>query len=176
VRIFGALFIVVLLALAFTMYLQQKDVESSFKAVRAVATDLREEGVEGSTIDYRQAERMISALEALLEYPDRIPEAVDDLRTIAATAASWAQAAASPSIELRVAVSLRSAAGELRSYGLRPSERHLINARGSLDQARAALAGDDVTVDPTGAVRDRLNNLQRSHREKELELAEELAE
>jgi len=175
VRIFGGLFIVILLALAVTMYLQTKDVQSSFGAVKTIASDLREEGVEGHVFDRRLAERTVASLEDMVAFPDRIPDAVDDLKTISATAAAWAQAAPSPSIELRVAVALRSAAGELRSYGLRPSDRQLSNASRHLREARSALSGEQISNDPTGAVRDRLENLHRSHREKELELAEELA-
>jgi hypothetical protein len=73
-------------------------------------------------------------------------------------------------------VALRSAADELRSYGLRRSDRHLSNASRYLRQARAALEGEEIRNDPTGAVRDRLENLQRSQEEKLLELDEETAE
>jgi hypothetical protein len=176
VRIFGGLFIVILLALAVAMYLQTKDVRSSFDAVKTIASDLREEGVEGGVFDRRLSEHMVASLEDMVAFPDRISDAVDDLKTISATAATWAQSAPSPSIELRVAVALRSAADELRSYGLRPSDRHLSNANRHLRKAQAALSGEQISNDPTGAVRDRLENLHRSHQEKELELAEELAE
>lgn len=175
-RIFGGLFIIVLLAVAVTMYLQSQDVQSSFTAVKSVATDLREEGVDGRAFDRRLAERTLASLEAVISYPDDIPRAADELRTISSTAAEWAQSAPSPSIELRVAVALRAAADELRSYGLRHSDRNLSNAGRYLREARAALEGEGISSDPTGAVRDRLENLQRSQEEKILELGEEMAE
>jgi hypothetical protein len=173
-RIFGALFLVVLLAVAVSLYLQSENAKASFQAVKTVATDLREEGVEAQSFDRRAASQMVSELTWLVEYPDQIPDRVDELRGVAATAASWADGSPSPSIELRVSVALRSAAAELRAHALRPSQRHLRSARFHLEEARAALAGEDLRNDPTTAVRDRLQNLQRSGEEHLLEFDEQL--
>jgi hypothetical protein len=174
-RIGGALFLVVLLALAVSLYLRSESTKASFEAVRSVAADLREKGVEGRSFDRRAATQMVSALASLIEYPDQIPSRVEDLRTFAATAASWAESAPSPSVELRASVALRGAAGELRAHALRPSSSHLNKAQRQVDEARAALAGEDLRNDPTSAVRDRLENLQRSQQERQLEVDEELA-
>jgi hypothetical protein len=175
VRVFGALFLVVLLALAVSLYLRSESAKASFEAVRSVAADLREEGVEGRSFDRRAAARMVSELGDLIEFPDQIPDRVEDLRSFAATAASWAESAPSPSAELTVSVALRAAAAELRGHALRPSPNHLQKARRRLDEARAALAGEELRNDPTSAVRDRLENLQRSQEDRQLALDEELA-
>ena len=154
-RISGALFLVVLISVGFMLYLTARDATSSLDAVAAVATDLREEGVTG--IDH-----------------------VDDLKTFAATAAAWADAAPSPSTELRIAVALRKAAGELRSQALSPSTVHLMRARRYLGVAEDALefaamgGGGPGPGLATDAVRDRLENLEQAHQEHYQELDEEL--
>lgn len=174
-RIFGGLLAVVLIALAAVMFLQREDVERSLDAVRTVAVELREEGVQGAAFDRRLAERVLESLDELAADPERIGGRVDELKTVASTAAAWAAAADSPSLELRVAVALRTAASELREYGARRSPRALELARRQLEEARAALAGDVITSGPADSIRDRLDNLQQSQRERELEVAEELA-
>ena len=173
-RIFGALLLVVLLAMAAVLYLAREDTTASLQAVTAVAADLREDGVTRSALESETAARMVSAMQELLDHPDRIAGHADDLKTIAATAASWADAAHAPSPELRAAVALRSAAGELREYGLRSSQLALANASRQLDTARSALAGELTGTSPTDAVRDRLDNLQRGQQERYQELDEEL--
>jgi len=176
-RVSGILMIGVLIAAGFVFYLTGRDATTSLDAVATVATDLREEGVAGRPLDRAAAQRMISAMESLLAAPETISDHVEDLKSFAATAAAWAQAAASPSLELRTAVSLRSAAGELREYAIRSTQTHLMRARRSLDGARAALAGEATGAGPglaTEAVRDRIQNLQRSQQEQQQELAEEL--
>lgn len=173
-RIFGALLIVVLLAMAAVLYLARQDTAASLEAVAAISADLREQGVQGRSFEPEAAARMVVALQELLDQPDRIADHTDDLKTIAATAAAWADAAHSPSSELRVSVALRSAAGDLREYGLRSSQMALTSAARQLDTARAALAGDVTGTAPTDAVRDRLDNLQRGQQERYQELDEEL--
>ncbi len=79
---------------------------------------------------------MIAAMEDLLATPDTISDHVEDLQFFAETAASWAKAAPSPSSDLHLAVSLRQAAGELRSYALRSSPVHLMRARRYLEESR----------------------------------------
>ena len=59
-RIFGVLFIVVLLALAAVLYLQRESATSSLAAVTAIATDLREEGATGRSFDPELAARMVA--------------------------------------------------------------------------------------------------------------------
>jgi hypothetical protein len=124
---------------------------------------------------------MISAMEDLVAAPNTISDHVADLKTFGATAASWAEAAATPSTELHVAVALRRAAGELRGYALAPQEIRLSRARQLLSAALSSLDGGSGGLDggqgpglAVGAVRDRIDNLQQSHQERIQEVDEEL--
>ena len=106
---------------------------------------------------------------------------MEDLKTFGATTASWADAAATPSAELHIAVALRRAAGELRGYALEPREIRLSRARQLLTAAQSSLVGGSAGVDggqgpglAVGAVKDRLDNLQQSHQERIQEVDEEL--
>jgi hypothetical protein len=180
-RIFGIFFLGVLIAAGFYLYLGARDATSSLNAVAAVASSLREENITGSTLDRETARQMISAMEDLLAAPDTISEHVEDLKTIAATAASWADAAATPSAELHIAVALRRAAGELRGYALAPKEiqlsrsRQLLSAaRSSLDNESDGMGGGQGPGLAVGAVKDRIDNLQQSHQEQIQEMNEEL--
>jgi hypothetical protein len=174
------LFLVLLLAAGFVLYLTARDATSSLDAVATVATDLREEGVTGRDLDRNLARQMIDAMGGLVIEPDTIGEHVEDLKTFAATAASWADAAPSPSTELRVAVALRKTAGELRSHALSPSTVHLMRARQYLREAEEALefaatgGGGGGPGLATDGVRDRLENLEQSQQERYQELDEEL--
>jgi hypothetical protein len=181
-RISGALFLTILIAAGFVLYLTARDTTSSLDAIATVATNLREEGVSGQALDRELAFQIIDAMDRLLEAPDTIADHVEDLKTFAATAAAWADAAPSPSAELRAAVALRKAAGELRTQALRPSTAHLMRARRHLDVATDALqfgvggaGGGSGPGLATDAVRDRLENLQQSQQERFQEVDEELA-
>lgn len=180
-RISGAFFISILMAVGYMLYLTGRDATSSLDAVATVATDLREQGVTGRALDRDLALQMIEAMDNLLATPDTIPDHIDDLKTFAATAAAWADAAPSPSSELRAAVALRKAAGELRAQATSPSTVHLMRARRNLDVASDAIRFDVVGPGggpgpglATDAVRDRLDNLQQSQQERYQELDEEL--
>lgn len=179
-RISGALFLTVLIAVGYMLYLTGRDATASLDAVAAVATDLREAGVTGRALDRDLAMQMIGAMDGLLETPDTIPDHISDLKTFAATAAAWADAAPSPSSELRAAVALRKAAGELRAQATKPSTVHLMRARRYLGVASDAIqfgGGGPGGPGPglaTDAVRDRLDNLQQSQQERYQELDEEL--
>jgi hypothetical protein len=179
-RFSGALFLLLLMGVGVMLYLGGRDATSSLDAIATVATDLREEGVDGRPLDPIAAHQMINAMNALLDSPETISEHVGDLKTFAATAAAWADAAPSPSSELRTAVSLRKAAGELRAQALSPSAVHIMRARRHLESATDALditstgiggAGPGLATD---AIRDRLENLQQSQQEQYQELDEEL--
>ena len=100
-RISGAFFITILLAVGYMLYLTARDATSSLDAIAVVATDLREQGVEGRALDRELALQMVAAMEDLLAATDTIPQHIEDLKTFAATAAAWADAAPSPSPELR---------------------------------------------------------------------------
>lgn len=179
-RISGAFFITILIAVGYILYLTAKDTTSSLDAIAVVATDLREQGIEGETLDRDMAFQMVAAMEDLLAATDTIPQHVEDLKTFAATAAAWADTAPSPSAELRAAVALRRAAGELRTQAMSPSTVHLMRARRYLGVAVDALeytgsgAGGPGPGLATDAVRDRIDNLEQSHKERYLEVDEEL--
>lgn len=174
-RIGGALMIIVLLAAAVVFYLSGESATSSLDAVAVVATGLREEGVTGAALDRQTAMRMIAAMDELIATPDMIADHLADLRVFAGTAASWADAAPSPSSELHAAVALRGAADELRAYGVNPRRNELARAQSFLGEARLALSGEAPGPGlATEGVRDRLENLQRSQREKVQEVEEEL--
>ena len=180
-RISGVFILVVLLSMAVVVFLQSRDVTAKREALTVIATELREEGVEGTRFDHERAFELISVLEGLADDPEAIPNHIEDLKTISSIAASWAAGAASPSPELHASVALRTAAGELRSYAVRPTSTGLDKARRKLVEARHALtttvAGDGTTA-PSGlvteGVRDRLQNLENSQKERMLEIEEEL--
>ena len=120
-------------------------------------------------------------MEVLLAEPETISDHLAELKIFAATAASWAEAAATPSTDLHVAVAIRRAVGELRGYALTPSDVHLMRTRRLLAAARSSLDGvgsGGVSGDgpglAVGAVRDRIDNLQQSHQERLQEIEEEL--
>lgn len=173
-RIFGLLLIVVLMALAAVLYLQRESATSSFQAVQAIATDLREEGATGRPFDPELAARMASSMQLLIDHPEAIGDHTDELTTIAATAASWAEAAPSPSVALTAAAALRAAAGDLRAARSSPASASLGSAQRNLDRARAALAGEPIGTSPVDAVRDRLGNLQSGQQERAQEVEDEM--
>ena len=177
----GVLILVVLLSMAVVVYLQSRDVTAKQTALTNIATQLREEGVEGRRFDIERARELIAVLEGLAADPESIPHHIDDLKTISATAAEWAAGAASPSRELHASVAVRKAAGELRSYAVSPKPRKLDSAVYELRRARHALeapAGGDGVSAPSGlvteGVRDRLHNLDAAQKERALEVEEEI--
>jgi hypothetical protein len=179
-RISGGLFVVLIIAVGFVLYLTATDLASSTDAVKAVASDLREANVEGAEFDREQATAMIDAMEMLLAAPELLAESVEELKTFAASAAAWARDAELGE-ELHAAVLIRRAAGELRAYALQPDDRHLMRARRSLEAARSTVEGHGhgTGVDggpglAVGAVRDQLDNLEQSQRERHQEAEESL--
>lgn len=179
VRIAGGFLVVIVLTAGFALFLSGRDAQESLDAVATVAESLREEGREGEPLDRGAATAMATALDQLLASPDRIAGHVEDLKTMSETAARWAAAAPALSADLHAAVSLRSAAGELRTYAVRPSQQALDRARFKLTEARASLSGGDgATARPDGLVtdglRDQLKNLEESAREQQLEMDEAL--
>ncbi len=180
-RISGILILVVVLSMAVVVFLQSRDVTAKRDALAAIATDLREEGVEGIGFDRARALELITSLEGLAADPKAIPNHVDDLKTISATAAQWAAGAAAPSPELHASVALRAAAGELRGYAVRPTSTGLNTALRKLAEARQSLTttpGGEGTTAPSGmvteGVRDQIQNLEASQKERALELDEDL--
>lgn len=178
----GGVLLIVLIAGGVALYLMRLDVDSSADAVRTAAAELRESQVAGRELDIDGARSMIDAMITLVDQPDLVADAVDELKAFSSTAASWA-AASPPGPALHAAVTLRRAAGELRQYALQPSPRHLTRARQCLDAARSileqpsadAVAGEGAGLG-VGAVRDQLQNLEQSRREQRQELDESLRE
>jgi len=180
-RISGALILVVVISMAVVVFLQSRDVTAKREAMTMIATELREEGVDGTSFDRDRAFELIKVLEGLCADPDAIPNHLEDLKTISSIAASWAAGAASPSPELHASVAIRKAAGELRGHAVKPSSSTLLKARGELEKARQALtttSPGDGTSAPSGlvteGVQDRIHNLEAAQKEKMLEVEEEL--
>jgi len=180
-RISGALILVVVISMAVIVILQSRDVTAKREALTMIASELREEGVEGTRFNRNSALELIAVLERLAGDPAAIPSHVDDLKTISSTAASWSAGAASPSPELHASVAIRKAAGELRSHAVKPSPTTLRKAHYELGKARQALtvtAGGEGTTAPSGlvteGVQDRINNLEAAQKERMLEIEEEL--
>lgn len=179
-RISGVLILVVVLSMAVVVFLQSRDVTAKREALAIIATELREEGVDGLRFDRDRAFELIIVLEGLAADPAAIPNHTEDLKVISETAAGWAAGAASPSPELHASVALRAASGELRGYAVRPTSTGLDKARRKLGEARHALttaAAGDGTTAPSGLVtegiRDRLQNLEAAQKERALEVEEE---
>ena len=170
-RVSGGFMVTALLAAGFALYLGGRDTTSSFDAVAVAADGLRERDVQGRALDLETADRMVTFMDGLLDVPDTVGDHVDEVRMVAETAASWAADADPASRELHLAVSLRSAAGELRAQGLNPSDSHLLRARRYLDQARNSLEGITSGTEPlqpplvTDGLRDQMHNLEQAQRE-----------
>jgi hypothetical protein len=180
-RLSGVLILIVVISMAVVVFLQSRDVTAKREALTVVAADLREEGVASVPFDRTRALELIAVLDKLAADPESIPSHVEDLKTISATAAQWAAGAPSPSPELHASVALRAAAGELRGYAVQPASTGLDRARRKLVEARQSLApttGGDGTTAPSGmvtdGVRDQLQNLEASQKERALELDEDL--
>ena len=78
-RFSGVLTVGVLIAAAVALYLTSRDATSSLDAFAAVASDLRAEGVVGTSLDRDVAQQMLFAMDDLLARPDTIPVHVDSL-------------------------------------------------------------------------------------------------
>ncbi|MCP4895877.1 MAG: hypothetical protein GY906_02795 [bacterium] len=173
-RLQGAFLLSLLFVAAIILILRGQETESGLQGVANAAANLREANVEGRMLDPIAAEEIVEAMTSLVVKPELIKHHVEDLRSFAATAASWADASPSPSLELNLAVAIRSAANELRAYATHGSGRNLELAQRQLTAARAALEGDAPIGNTASGVRDRLENIQQSHREKLQQLDETL--
>jgi hypothetical protein len=179
-RISGGLLLAALLAAGYALFVSGRDARSTLEAVTTLADGLRDEQVGRATPARATAEAMAVAMETLLAAPETITDHVEELRTIAQTAAAWAAAAPTASPELHAAVCLRTAAGHLRAYALEPSPQHLLRAERELADARLALRGAGVASHASGGLatdglRDRLGDLEQAAREQRQELDEALA-
>ncbi len=91
-RFSGVLILVVVISMAVVVFLQSRDVTAKREALAVIATELREEGVEGLRFDRVRALELIRVLEGLAIDPETIPNHIDDLKPISETAAGWAAA------------------------------------------------------------------------------------
>lgn len=180
-RISGILILVVVISMAVVVILQSRDVTAKRDALAAMATELREEGVEGANFDRKRAFELIDVLDGLVADPDSISAHLEDLKTISSTAASWSAGAVSPSPELHASVAIRRAAGELRAHAVKPAPSTLRKARHELEKARHALTTTSSgagTTAPSGlvteGVQDQINNLEAAQKERMLEIEEEI--
>ena len=171
-KITGAAFLVVLIAVAIVMVLKVKEVEHVSDDVGRMMPYLEEQGVQGRTMRHREALDRISELESLCATPSLIESSLPRLRQLAEEAAGWAAGSPAPSVELTAAVELRAAIITLREYAARPSEQTLARAKAKLMDAQAALEGFEPTTTSTDALRDRIKNIDYSRREQLQEIEE----
>ncbi|MCK5377984.1 MAG: hypothetical protein KAJ78_01220 [Acidobacteria bacterium] len=171
-KITGAAFLVLLIAVAIVLILRVKEVEHVRDDVARMVPLLEEEGVEARTMRHRDALARINELENLCATPSLIASSVPRLRQVAEEAASWAAGSPAPSVELTASVALRAAVIALREYAVRPSARHLDKARSELLDAKSALEGFEPTTTTVDALRDRMKNIDYSRREQLQELEE----
>lgn len=166
-RAAGVLFLVVLIAAALVLMLRGREAAEAQRSVNRITGEIHEAGVEGAPFDEAAARQMLERLEDMARGRGELSQ--EDLEAVAREAAAWAEGAPTPSAELTVSVALRKAAGELRQFLLDGNDWHLRTARRELSRARRALAGETAQGGVQG-VRDRLQNLQESERERLQEL------
>ncbi len=149
------------IAMAIVLHLSATSSKRSLDAVSGGVPELTE-NVTPRTFDADDADRLAERLGELLD-ARTLPD--DELADAARTAAGWAAATAPGSPSYRVAVKLRAAAVELRA-STNPNDRHRENARRALADARAALTGTGAPPTGVDAIRDQMENLQRSQQQR----------
>lgn len=167
----GVLLIVVLIAMAVVMLLREREVKEAEKSVSHIADGLRETGVTPRKLDQREARHLLRRLQRMVDGHTTVSAV--ELESAAARAASWAEAALTPSPELTAAVALRAAANDLRSFVLLDESQYRRSAAHHLARARSALEGETPTSSMQG-MRDRMENVEESQREKLQQLNEAL--
>jgi hypothetical protein len=151
-----------LIAMAIVLMLAARQTHRSVRAVNAPIPSLRED-VRPQAFDRTAAESAVNRLEELVDAPAP-PEA--ELVAIRDTAAGWAAATQPGTGEYRGAVKIRQAADALLeavrgdATGRATARRLLADAHEAMENP-AAMPGGAV-----GAIRDQLENLQQSQREK----------
>ena len=154
----AGLLIVMVIALLLATRQTQQDVD----AVKSVTFAIKSDAAPQS-FDAAAASRLAARLGELADQP-RLP--TDELRESAAKAAGWAAGLAPGSAEYHMAVNLRGAADELLDASDSPSDPHRVAARRLIESAKggpgAPAGGPPGAI---GGVRDKLQDLQQSHRE-----------
>ncbi|HPC82727.1 MAG TPA: hypothetical protein P5234_05015 [Thermoanaerobaculaceae bacterium] len=153
-----------LIAVAIVVYLFSHHAKEDMQAVRTV-TLANTENVEARAFDPDAARAMIDRLRSLLEAPS-LP--AGELRQAAETAASWTAGTRPGTAEHHVATSLRSAAVELLAAGPGGDDAHRLAARRHLDSA-ARTAVTNRPPDAVTGIRDQIQNIQSSSRQRQLE-------
>ncbi len=166
-RATGVFLLVVLIAAAVVLMLRSREAVETEQSVTRIAGEVHEAGVEGAAFDRAEARRVLERLDSMARGRGELSQ--EELEEITLRAAAWAEGAPTPSAELTASVALRRAAGELRQYLLDGTDWHLRTARRELSTARRALEGETAQGGVQG-VRDRLQNLQESERERLQEL------
>ncbi len=149
------------IAMAIVLHLSATSSKRSLDAVAGGVPELSE-NVAPQTFDAEAAARLADRLEGLLDERS-LPES--ELADAARQAAGWAAATTPGTPSYRAAVKLRAAAVELRASSS-PRDRHRENARRALADARAALSGGGPPPTGVDAIRDQIENLQRSQQQR----------
>jgi hypothetical protein len=154
--------IALLIAMAVVLMLAARQTHRVMRQANAPIPSLRE-NVAPRPFDRAAAESTVSQLESLIDEP---APGEEELLGIRETAAGWAAATQPGTGEYRCAVKIRQAADALLGAG-RGDDAGRTNARRLLADARAALASPAARPGgAVGAIRDQLENLQQSQREK----------
>jgi hypothetical protein len=162
--------VALLVAMAIVLLLAARNTEKTVRLANAPIPSLHED-VTPEALDRDSAEALLHELD---QWADATALPADEIATARDRAARWAAAARPGSGEYRCAVKVREAADALLAAARGETHRR-DDARRFLREARAALASPAAMPGGVvGAVRDQLENLQQSEREK-LEDAEHQA-
>lgn len=153
-----------LIAVAILVFLFGQHAKKDVQAVRTV-TLTSAENVEARDFDADGARAMLARLRSLLDAP-ALP--AEELRRAAGTAASWTAGTRPGTAEHHIATCLRSAAVELLAAGPLAEDAHRVAARRQLDSA-AMTAVTDRPPDAVTSIRDQIQNIQSSTRQRDLE-------
>ncbi len=161
-------FVALLLAMLVVLTLSSRTAKRDIDAANRAIPSLQEQAApvpfdEGAARGMR--DRLLSLLDS-----SPLPE--DELRQAAAHAAGWIAATSPGTNPYHAAVALRSAADELLAASADPGDPHRGRARRFLDEASQSLGSAPAPMPggPTGAIRDQLQNLQDSQRERYREI------
>ncbi|HPW54722.1 MAG: hypothetical protein KA072_03470 [Thermoanaerobaculaceae bacterium] len=153
-----------LIAVAIVVFLFNHQAKKDLQAVRTV-TLASSDNLDAHTFDAGAARALSDRLRSLLEAPF-LP--ADELRRVADTAASWAAGSHSGTAEHHIATCLRSAAVELMAAGPGADDTHRVAARRHLDSA-ATTTTTHRSPDAVTGIRDQLQNIQNTSRQRSLE-------
>ena len=155
--------VVLLVVMVVVLVVSSRQAHQSTDAVRTVSIGLGEQ-IATVPFDQAQARRLVTRLSDLCT-TEELPG--EELRQAAATAAGWAAGLTPGSAEHHLAVKARGAAGELLSASTSLTDPHRNNARRLLAEAVAPAGRPGGNIPgAVGGLRDQIENLQNSEREK----------